>query len=153
MMCFFPACQVRVVRFYVSHSSSSSCQLPMAVFPTAPQLTEPQLQASTAVVPPTPQPRACHGSVPTRTSTTSLQWQCSRPDLGPQPPAPNASPPDLNLSCQNLCQRECQNLCQIEGQKICEIEGQNLCEIECRSESMPDRRSEFMSEFMSDRFR
>ena len=43
----FPTCQVRVVRFYVSHFSS----LPMAAFPTGPQ------------------PRAPNGSVPHRTST------------------------------------------------------------------------------------
>ena len=76
---YFPTWQVRVVGFYVSHSSAFSFS-------------------------PAPQPRAPDGSVPTQTSTASSWWQRSCPDLnrelpaavfptGPQPRSPDSSAP------------------------------------------------------------
>ena len=82
---FFPTCQVRVVRFYVSLSSFFS---------------SPPLLLSCAG----PQRRSCVCSVPRRTSTAILCVQCSAPDLngdsvcavfraGPQPRSCEASVP------------------------------------------------------------
>ena len=111
LACFFPTCQVRVVRFYVSclllpppdsclvlllllsssSSSSSNCDPRSTVFSVGPQ------------------PRPSTPSVPCRTSTTTIHAQCSLPDLnhdhprpvfpaGPQPRLSNAqcSLPGLN---------------------------------------------------------
>ena len=72
---YFPTCQVRVVRFYVSYSfsspfssSSASCQLPMAMFPPGPQLKAPD------------------GSVPTHTSIASPRRQCSHTHINRELP-------------------------------------------------------------------
>ena len=83
---YFPACQVRVVRFYVS------CLPP----PSPPPRPPPPLR------PPPPPPRP-HVSVPRRTSTTSVGWRRSPLDCqlfrlavvsaGPQPRAPAGSVP------------------------------------------------------------
>ena len=136
---FFPTCQVRVVRFYVSCRSSSSS-------PPSPPCLLPDLNHDhpRPVFAAGPQPRPSTPSVRCRTSTTTIHAQCSLPDLnhdhprpvfaaGPQPrPATpsvrcrtstttiNAqrSLPDLNR------RRECQKICQIECQKICQIECQ-----------------------------
>ena len=88
---FFPTCQVRVVRFYVSCLVSSP------------------LLSSSSSPPAGPQPRSSTPSVRCRTSTTIIHAQCSLPDLnhdhprpvfpaGPQPRPSNAqcSLPDLN---------------------------------------------------------
>ena len=112
---FFPTCQVRVVRFYVScllllllplllllvllllllllvllvllvvSSSSSNCDPRSTAFPAGPQ------------------PRSSTPSVPCRTSTATIHAQCSLPDLNreyPRPvfpagPQPRASPPSV----------------------------------------------------------
>ena len=105
---FFPACPVRVVRFYVSClvlllllllssppplvvlllslSSSSSCS-------TATR--DPQCFVSDLnhdhprpVFPAGPQPRPSTPSVPCRTSTTTIHAQCSLPDLNHDHPRP-----------------------------------------------------------------
>ena len=95
---FFPTCQVRVVRFYVSClplplplplplvlvlllllpsappasslSSSSNCDLRSTLFGAGPQ------------------PRPSPPSVPCRTSTTTIHAQCSLPDLNHDHPRP-----------------------------------------------------------------
>ena len=89
MFRFFPTCQVRVVRFYVScllRPPASSCVI----------LRPP---ASSCRLPPPPPPRplllvllvqlrpAIH-SVPCRTSTTTIPAQCSLPDLNHDHPRP-----------------------------------------------------------------
>ena len=83
---FFPTCQVRVVRFYVS------C-LP----PSAPRLlrsSAPPLLPSASPAPPRPllvllvQLRPAIHSVPCRTSTTTIDAQCSLPDLNHDHPRP-----------------------------------------------------------------
>ena len=83
---FFPTCQVRVVRFYVSLISSSS-------FSSA----GPQPQCSLSdlnhdhprpVFPAGPQPRPSAPSVPCQTSTTTIRAQCSLPDLNHDHPRP-----------------------------------------------------------------
>ena len=103
---FFPTCQVRVVRFYVSclllssppHllliSSSSPPppprrpppRPPRPPRPTAtrdPQCALPDLNHDhhRPVFPAGPQPRVSPPSVPCRTSTTTIHAQCSLPDL------------------------------------------------------------------------
>ena len=109
---FFPTCQVRVVRFYVScllrpascvlrppafcrlppaSSSSSSSSPPRPPRPTAtcdPQRSLPDLNHDhpRPVFPAGPQPRASPPSVPSRTSTTSIPAQCSLPDLNREYP-------------------------------------------------------------------
>ena len=101
---YFPTCQVRVVRFYVSclllllsspllllssssssSSSSSNCDPRSTVFSVGPQ------------------PRPSMLSVPCRTSTASIHAKCSLPDLNhdhPRPvfpagPQPRASTPSV----------------------------------------------------------
>ena len=104
-MSFFPTCQVRVVRFYVScllllPPPASSCLLPpprppcrpcrprrpRRPRPTAtrdPQCSLPDLNHDhpRPVFPAGPQPRPATPSVPCRTSTTTSHAQCSLPDL------------------------------------------------------------------------
>ena len=67
---FFPTCQVRVVRFYVSCLLLSSSPL---------LLSSP---------PPPAQPRPSTHSVLCRTSTTTIHAQCSLPDLNHDHPRP-----------------------------------------------------------------
>ena len=91
---FFPTCQVRVVRFYVS------CLLLLS----SPLLSSPRLLSSSPLLassplllssPPPP--------APCRTSTTTIHAQCSLPDLNhdhPRPvfpagPQPRPSPPSV----------------------------------------------------------
>ena len=97
---FFPTCQVRVVRFYVSCLLLSSSPLLLLLLNRDPRRT---------VFSVGPQPRPSTPSVPCRTSTTTIPAQCSLPYLnhdhprpvfpaGPQPrPSPaQCSLPDLN---------------------------------------------------------
>ena len=115
---FFPTCQVRVVRFYVSClvllllssppplvvlllslSSSSSCSTatrdPQCSLsdlnhdhPRPVCPAGPQPRPSTSVCPAGPQPRPSTHSVPCRTSTASIHAQCSLPDLNHDHPRP-----------------------------------------------------------------
>ena len=127
MAVFFPTCQVRVVRFYVS------CLLP-ACLPSAPAfrfrlLPRPRPPRPTAirdphcsvpdlnhdhpcsVFPAGPQPRPSTPSVPCRTSTTTIDAQCSLPDLNhdhPRPvfpagPQPRVSTP--SVPCRTSCRK------------------------------------------------
>ena len=90
---FFPTCQVRVVRFYVSCLLLSSSPLLLLLLNRDPRRT---------VFSVGPQPRPSTPSVPCRTSTTTIPAQCSLPDLnhdhprpvfpaGPQPRLPDRS--------------------------------------------------------------
>ena len=89
---FFPTCQVRVVRFYVSclllllgllpPPPRPPCPPPaplrsMSVCPAGPQ---PRPSTPRPVFPAGPQPRPSTPSVPCRTSTTTFRAQCSLPD-------------------------------------------------------------------------
>ena len=100
---FFPTCQVRVVRFYVSCRSSFSSLLLLAFCRTSTttihaQCSLPDLNHDhpRPVFAAGPQPRPSMPSVRCRTSTTTIHAQCSLPDLnhdhprtvfaaGPQP--------------------------------------------------------------------
>ena len=98
---FFPTCQVRVVRFYVSClrpsappafrlacSSSSSPRPPRPTATCDPQRSLPDLNHDRPrpVFPAGPQPRPSTPSVPCRTSTTTIHAQCSLPDLNREHP-------------------------------------------------------------------
>ena len=130
-MCFFPTCQVRVVRFYVScllllsshllllllnrdprpqwslsdlnHDHPSQCSLPDLNHdhPRPVFPAGPQPRPSPPVFPAGPQPRVSPPSVPCRTSTTTIHAQCSLPDLNRDIHA-KCSLPDLNLGPSQL---------------------------------------------------
>ena len=95
---FFPTCQVRVVRFYVSClvllvlllllslSSSSSCST--ATRDPQCSLSDLNHDHPRPVFPAGPQPRPSTPSVPCRTSTTTIHAQCSLPRPQPRPSTP-----------------------------------------------------------------
>ena len=130
----FPACQVRVVRFYVSclppappPASSSSSSSPPPRPPRRPR--RPRRPCSTTTIhaqcslpdlnhdhprpvfPAGPQPRPSAPSVPCRTSTTTIRAQCSLPDLNrdhPRPvfPAgPQPRPSAPSVPCRTSCRK------------------------------------------------
>ena len=125
IMFFFPTCQVRVVRFYVSclllPPPASSCLL----------LPPASSSSSSSRCPPRP---------PAQLRQRDPQCQCSLPDLNhdhPRPvfpagPQPRVSTPSVpcRTSCRKICQIECQKICQ----KICQIICQKICQIECQIE-------------------
>ena len=102
---FFPTCQVRVVRFYVScllllprpplllllvllvllllHCDPCQCALPDLNHDHPRQCALPDLNHDhpRPVFPAGPQPRPSRPSVPCRTSTASIHAKCSLPDL------------------------------------------------------------------------
>ena len=105
---FFPTCQVRVVRFYVSCLLLSSSPLLLSS-PPPPAQRQPSTHSvlcrtSTTTIhaqcslpdlnhdhprpvfPAGPQPRPSTPSVPCRTSTTTIHAQCSLPDLNREYP-------------------------------------------------------------------
>ena len=87
---FFPTCQVRVVRFYVS------CLLLLSSSPLL--LSSPLLSSSPLLLsspPPPAQPRPSTHSGLCRTSTTTIHAQCSLPDLNHDHHR-QCSLPDLN---------------------------------------------------------
>ena len=97
---YFPTCQVRVVRFYVSWlpPPAASCRLmpPPAAFRLLRTSTArihakcslPDLNRENPrqVFPAGPQPRPSTPSVPCRTSTATIHTQCSLPDLNRENP-------------------------------------------------------------------
>jgi len=94
-ICFCPACQVRVVRFYVT----AGPQL-QALDRSVPR---PARTASSGSFPAGPQPRAPDQSVPCRKESPKIgQIECQK-------------------ECQKMCQRECQKECQNICQKVCQI--------------------------------
>ena len=105
---FFPTCQVRVVRFYVSCLLLSSSPLLLLLLNRDPRRT---------VFSVGPQPRPSTPSVPGRTSTTTIPAQCSLPDLNhdhPRPvfpagPQPRVSTPSVpcRTSCRKIWDKEC----------------------------------------------
>ena len=124
---FFPTCQVRVVRFYVSclllpRPPPRPPRPPRRPCPTAIsdlQCSLPDLNHDhpRPVFPAGPQPRPSTPSVPCRTSTTTIHAQCSLPDLNreyPRPvfpagPQPRVSTPSVpcRTSCRKIWDKEC----------------------------------------------
>ena len=119
--CFFPTCQVRVVRFYVSCLLLSSSPLLLS---SPPLLSSSPLlllllnrDPRRTVFSVGPQPRPSTPSVPCRTSTTTIPAQCSLPDLNhdhPRPvfpagPQPRVSTPSVpcRTSCRKIWDKEC----------------------------------------------
>ena len=95
MVFFFPTCQVRVVRFYVScllllllllSSSSSSSLSSLSSSSSSSSLLN--CDPRSIVFSAGPQPRPSPPSVPCRTSTTTIHAQCSLPDLNHDHPRP-----------------------------------------------------------------
>ena len=103
---FFPTCQVRVVRFYVSCLLPPSASFRLLPPPASSCLLlvlvlllncDPRWQCSLSdlnhdhprpVFPAGPQPRPSTPSVPCRTSTTTIHAQRSLPDLNREYPRP-----------------------------------------------------------------
>ena len=102
---YFPTCQVRVVRFYVSCLLLLSSPLLLISSPPPPRrpprpprptaTRDPQCSLSDlnhdhpcSVFPAGPQPRVSMPSVPCRTSTMTIHAQCSLPDLNHEHPRP-----------------------------------------------------------------
>ena len=94
---FFPTCQVRVVRFYVScllllPRPAFRFRLPLPLPPSASCLVLLILLLNCdprrTVFSVGPQPRPSTPSVPCRTSTTTIHAQCSLPDLNREYPRP-----------------------------------------------------------------
>ena len=90
---FFPTCQVRVVRFYVSCLLLPlvllllllrSCLLLLVLSSSSSSNCDPRSTLFGAG----PQPRPSMLSVPCRTSTTTIHAQCSLPDLNHDLPRP-----------------------------------------------------------------
>ena len=129
---FFPTCQVRVVRFYVSCFLLVLLVLVLLLLPllvlllllllSSLLLSSPRLLSSCSlpdfnhdhprpVCPAGPQPRPSTPSVPCRTSTASIRAQCSLPDLNhdhPRPvfpagPQPRGSMP--SVPCRTSCRK------------------------------------------------
>ena len=131
--CFFPTCQVRVVRFYVSCLLLLLPRPPLLLLlvvllvllvllllhcdPCQCALPDLNHDHPRPVFPAGPQPRPSTPSVPCRTSTTTIHAQCSLPDLNhdhPRPvfpagPQPRPSPPSVpcRTSCGKIWDKEC----------------------------------------------
>ena len=151
---FFPTCQVRVVRFYVSCLLLLSSSPLLVSSPPAPCRTStttihaqcalpdlnhdhprPVFPIPAPVFPAGPQPRPSTPSVPCRTSTTTIHAQCSLPDLNREYPRQvfPAGPHVGRYGTKNVQKKVRKNVRQvcyifIECQKICQIE----CQIECQ---------------------
>ena len=140
----FPACEVKVVRFYVSW--------PLLLLLL---LAEPQLQACDrgdpsrtrtassgsewslpagpehqAVAPAGPEQQrrtqtASSGSASRRSEWSLLDLNCKR-EIPVVPAGPNTKI-ECQIECQNRCQIGCQDRCQIESQKEWQIERENIC--------------------------
>ena len=108
--CFFPTCQVRVVRFY------QSCRLLLPPPPPPPSprlLLPPDLNYShpRQVLAAGPQPRPSQPSVGCRTPTTASPAQCWLPDLNHGHPRRSVgcrtSTTMSNIMPEIICQIEC----------------------------------------------
>ena len=96
---YFPTCQVRVVRFYVSCLLRPACVLPPAaclllllllllLLVLSSSSSSSNCDPRSTVFSVGPQPRPSTPSVPCRTSTTTIHAQCSLPDLNREYPRP-----------------------------------------------------------------
>ena len=150
-MDFFPTCQVRVVRFYVSCRFSSPPRRTSTTMIT-PECSLPDLNHD--------HQRPVFAAGPQLLCQKLCQIECQK---------------ICQIECQKICQIECQKICQIECQKIWQTECQKIwqtecqkiwqtecqkiwqtecqkiCQIECQiSEDMTDRMSEDMTDRMSE---
>ena len=151
LLLFFPTCQVRVVRFYVSCFLLVLLLLVLVLLLLLlnrdPRRTVvsvgPQPRPSTPSVPCRTSTTTITASVPCRTSTTGIPAQCSLPDLNhdhPRPvfpagPQPRVSPPSVpcrtsTTTIHAQCSLPDLNR-EYPRQKICHIECQKICQIEC----------------------
>ena len=160
VICWFPTCQVRVVRFYVSCPASASSSSSSSAFSSA-SSAGPQLQA-------------LDRSDPRGTSTASPGSECSPPDLNHK-----ESPKIYHIECQKMSEdmpgrmpermsgyvRNCQNIyiytyiyihiyiyiyihIYIYARRYVRIDARNVsgCQDICQKEWLPDGMSETMSE-------
>ena len=130
---FFPTCQVRVVRFYVSLFSrtpspspapppppvvlllvgsqlrscefSVACWTPTEILRVQCGVPDPNRDPASSVWRAGPQPRSCEFSVAARTPTAIMRVQCGGPDPNRDPVSSvwRAGPQVL---CQKICQKE-----------------------------------------------
>ena len=154
---FFITCQARVVRFYVSHLSSSSSWSALsssAAFPSSrrtsttivwDQCSAPDQHCESVGAARCAGPQLPDGeiSVPCGTLTASMREHCAASDLN-HDSVRSRSAPDRKEICQKewqkICCKDCQKMCQKEWQKICQKECQkigqkecsNRCQIECQ---------------------
>ena len=158
---FFPTCQVRVVRFYVSCLVLLLLVLLLLLLSSPPPLVVllvlllncdsrstvfsvgPQPRPSTPSVPCRTSTTTITASVPCRTSTTGIPAQCSLPDLNhdhphpvfPAGPQPRVSPPSVPCRTSTTTIHAQCSLPDLNReyprQKICHIECQKICQIEC----------------------
>ena len=124
---FFPTCQVRLVRFYVSCllllvlSSSSFPPPPPPVVSVGPQPRPSMLS-----VPCRTSTTTIHISVPCRTSTMTIHAHCSLPDLNreyPRPvfpagPQPRPSPPSVPCRTSTATSRSQWALPDLNGKNV-----------------------------------
>ena len=149
---FFPTCQVRVVRFYVSCLLLLSSPLLLISSPPPPAQPRPSTHSGLCRTSTTTIHAQCPcrtstttitASVPCRTSTAGIPAQCSLPDLNhdhPRPvfpagPQPRVSPPSVpcrtsTTTIHAQCSLPDLNR-EYPRQKICHIECQKICQIEC----------------------
>ena len=147
---FFPTCQVRVVRFYVSCLFSSSSP----PSPPPPPPAQPRVQISVGTA--GPPPRAPDPSGLCRTSTTTIHAQWALPDLnhdhprpvfpaGPQPrpfqiavgtAGPQPRRPVFTAGPQPRVSRsQVVPLPDLNGKNVRkDVECQKICQIECQIE-------------------
>ena len=156
---FFPTYQVRVFRFYVSWTASSSEQQPLdqsdprrtSTASSGSECSPPDLHRKLRIraFPAGPPPQAQDQSVPRRTSAASCGSKCSPTDpnrelrirvfpAGPQPQRISEDIPDrmpeknVRIDARIECQIECQVACQIACQNVCQNIWQTKYQIECQ---------------------
>ena len=141
---FFPTCQVRVFRFYVSCLLLSSSPLLLLLLNRDPRRTLFSVG---------PQPRPSTPSVPCRTSTTTIPAQCSLPDLNhdhPRPVFPAGPQPRVSTPCVP-CRTSCRKLWTSTWDLPSSVCTAGLQRPDRMPEDMPDRMSDRMPEDMPDR--
>ena len=167
---FFPTCQVRVVRFYVScllllssplllllvvllvllvqlrpAIHSVLCRTSTTTIHAQCSLPDLNREYPCQVFPAGPQPWPSTPSVPCRTSTTSIHAQCSLPDLNhdhPRPVFPAGPQPRVSMPSV-----PCRTSCRKIWDKVCAEESYK----DRMPEDLPDRMPEDMPEDMPDR--
>ena len=123
-ICFFPTCQVRAVRFYVSASP------PPPPPPPSPR-PPPRLVVATAII--CSQCSATTGhqsrsSDRSRSSAPSVRYRTPTAITHSQP---RSSATECQERYQKDCQKDCQKECQTECQEICQKECQKICQKIC----------------------
>ena len=122
---YFPTCQVRVVRFYVSLPASS------VLIPPSSSSCGPQLQA-------------LNRSVPRRTSTASSGSECSPLDQAPDQSVPHRTSTATECSTQSARKNVRENV--RIGQKECQNDPDECLKI-CQIECLYRRHIEYQKEF------